>query len=299
MITETIFAWPGLGRLAVDGDLPARLPAGAGRRVRRPRWSSSCRTSWSTSSTAGSTPGSGTRSARAAPRATPARTEGAARSPRSAARVARLASALARKRAGAVGLAILVLNIVVALAAPIVAPHDPLDQDVARRLLPPVWLAGGGAEHLLGTDQLGRDILSPADLRLAHLAGRRPPGRRPVAADRRRARPVAGYFGGRLDDVIMRIADIQLAFPFILLAITIAGVLGPSLRNVILILGRRRLGRLRAARARPGAQPAREGVRRGGRRARRPGTRASSPATCCRTSSRRSSSSARFAVGAR
>ena len=72
----------------------------------------------------------------------------------------RFVSALVRKRAGVIGLAIVLLNVVVALSAPILAPHDPLDQDVARRLLPPAWLAGGGAEHLLGTDQLGRDILS-------------------------------------------------------------------------------------------------------------------------------------------
>src|SRR5262249_60947505 len=58
------------------------------------------------------------------------------------------------------GLAIVLLNIAVAMAAPLLAPHDPLDQDVARRLLPPAWLAGGSPDYLLGTDQLGRDILS-------------------------------------------------------------------------------------------------------------------------------------------
>ena len=150
--------------------------------------------------------------------------------------IARLASALARKRAGAVGLAILVVNVVVALAAPIVAPHDPLDQDVARRLLPPVWLAGGGAEHLLGTDQLGRDILSRIiyGSRISLLIGLLSVGLSlPIGVG---LGLLAGYFGRHLDDVTMRIADVQLAFPFILLAITIAGVLGPSPRNVILIL---------------------------------------------------------------
>src|SRR5262249_58743103 len=101
---------------------------------------------------AGSTRGSGTRSVAGsladAVRSTP-------RSGRS-----RLVSALVRKRAGAIGLAIVLLNIAVAFAAPVLAPHDPLDQDVARRLLPPAWLAGGSPEYLLGTDQLGRDILS-------------------------------------------------------------------------------------------------------------------------------------------
>jgi ABC-type dipeptide/oligopeptide/nickel transport system permease subunit len=173
-----------------------------------------------------------------------------------------LASALSRKRAGAIGLAILVLNIVVALAAPIVAPHDPLDQDVARRLLPPVWLAGGGAEHLLGTDQLGRDILSRIiyGSRISLLIGLLSVGLSlPIGVG---LGLLAGYFGRHLDDVTMRIADVQLAFPFILLAITIAGVLGPSPRK-------------RSSSRRRGASAA--------------GTRASSRATCCRTSSRRSS----------
>jgi len=161
---------------------------------------------------------------------------GARASPRSRRGVARLASALVRKRAGAIGLAILVLNVVVALAAPIVAPHDPLDQDVARRLMPPVWLAGGGAEHLLGTDQLGRDILSRIiyGSRISLLIGLLSVGLSlPIGVG---LGLLAGYFGRHLDDVTMRIADVQLAFPFILLAITVAGVLGPSPRNVILIL---------------------------------------------------------------
>jgi peptide/nickel transport system permease protein len=158
----------------------------------------------------------------------------AAPAPRS--RRGRFLSALVRKRAGVIGLVIVLLNVAVALSAPVLAPHDPLDQDVARRLLPPAWLAGGGVEHLLGTDQLGRDILSRIiyGSRISLLIGllsvvlSLPIG---VALGL-----LAGYFTGRLDDITMRIADVQLAFPFILLAITIAGVLGPSPRNVILIL---------------------------------------------------------------
>jgi peptide/nickel transport system permease protein len=141
-----------------------------------------------------------------------------------------------RNRAGAIGLVIVALDLVVALLAPALAPHDPLDQDVTRRLLPPVWLAGGSAEHLLGTDQLGRDILSRIihGSRVSLLIGflsvivSLPVG---VCVGL-----LAGYWSGRLDDVTMRVADVQLAFPFILLAITIAGVLGPSPRNVVLIL---------------------------------------------------------------
>ena len=148
----------------------------------------------------------------------------------------RVITALVRKRAGLIGLVIVLLNVVVALSAPVLAPHDPLDQDVARRLLPPVWLAGGGHEYLLGTDQLGRDILSRIiyGSRISLLIGLLSVVLSlPIGVG---LGLLAGYFTGRLDDITMRIADVQLAFPFILLAITIAGVLGPSPRNVILIL---------------------------------------------------------------
>jgi len=147
-----------------------------------------------------------------------------------------LARAVVRNRAGVLGLVVVLLDVAVAIFAPLLAPHDPLQQDIARRLLPPAWLAGGSWEHVLGTDQLGRDILGRIiyGSRISLLIG---------VLSVALALPVgvtvgllAGYFGGRLDDVTMRLADVQLAFPFILLAITIAGVLGPSPRNVILIL---------------------------------------------------------------
>ena len=148
----------------------------------------------------------------------------------------RLTRTMLRNRGGLIGLLIVLLNIVVAILAPVLGPHDPLDQDITRRLQPPAWLAGGSVEYLLGTDQLGRDVLtriihgSRISLLIGFLS---------VAV----SLPIGvglgllgGYFRGRLDDAVMRLADVQLAFPFILLAITIAGVLGPSPRNVILIL---------------------------------------------------------------
>lgn len=141
-----------------------------------------------------------------------------------------------RNRGGFIGFLIVLLNILVALSAPALAPHDPLDQDIARRLLPPAWFAGGSAEHLLGTDQLGRDILARIiyGSRISLLIGLLSVALAlPIGVG---AGLLSGYFGGRLDDAIMRLADVQLAFPFILLAITIAGVLGPNPRNVILIL---------------------------------------------------------------
>ena len=148
----------------------------------------------------------------------------------------RLTRTMLRNRGGLIGLLIVLLNIVVAILSPVLGPHDPLDQDITRRLQPPAWLAGGSVEYLLGTDQLGRDVLtriihgSRISLLIGFLS---------VAV----SLPIGvglgllgGYFRGRLDDAVMRLADVQLAFPFILLAITIAGVLGPSPRNVILIL---------------------------------------------------------------
>ena len=94
---------------------------------------------------------------------------------------------------------------------------------------------------------------------------------------------IAGYFGGRVDDVISRVIDVLLAFPGLLLAIALVAVLGPSLANVVFALTHDRLGGLRAAGARAGAARARVRVRAGGARARRHARRAS----CCGTSSRR------------
>jgi peptide/nickel transport system permease protein len=141
-----------------------------------------------------------------------------------------------RNRGGLIGLLIVLLDIGVAILAPVLAPHDPLDQDITRRLLPPAWLAGGSVEYLLGTDQLGRDVLTRIiyGSRISLLIGFVSVAvSLPIGVG---LGLLGGYFRGRLDDAVMRVADVQLAFPFILLAITIAGVLGPSPRNVILIL---------------------------------------------------------------
>ena len=141
-----------------------------------------------------------------------------------------------RNRGGLIGLLIVLLNIVVAILAPVLGPHDPLDQDITRRLQPPAWLAGGSVEYLLGTDQLGRDVLTRIiyGSRISLLIGLLSVAvSLPIGVG---LGLLGGYFRGRLDDAVMRLADVQLAFPFILLAITIAGVLGPSPRNVILIL---------------------------------------------------------------
>ena len=140
-------------------------------------------------------------------------------------------------RAGLVGAGIILVEFLVALLAQPLAPHDPIEQEILLRLTPPAWLERGTWAHPLGADQLGRDLLSRIifGARISLLIGLLSVAiSLPLGVG---IGLLAGYFGGRLDDLMMRLADIQLAFPFILLAITIAGVLGPSPRNVILILG--------------------------------------------------------------
>jgi peptide/nickel transport system permease protein len=144
---------------------------------------------------------------------------------------------LVRRRTALFGLVVVLVVMLAAAAAPLVAPFDPLEQDIGQRLREPGWQDAQGRVHALGTDHLGRDILSRIIFgsRIALLVG--------LAAVVISGvlgliiGLVAGYFGGRMDDFLMRLADIQLAFPFILLAIAIIGVLGPSLRNIIIVIG--------------------------------------------------------------
>ena len=125
----------------------------------------------------------------------------------------------------------------VALVPAVFAPHSPYDQNLANRLRPPVWLAGGSGDHLLGTDAVGRDVLSRIiyGARVSLLVGIMAvlvSGALGVAAG-----VLAGYFRGPVDDLIMRVAEVQLSFPFILAAVAIVSVLGAGLRNIIIVLG--------------------------------------------------------------
>ena len=144
---------------------------------------------------------------------------------------------LARRRTALFGVAVVLLVIVTALAAPLLSPFDPIEQDIGNRLKPPGWRDAAGARHILGTDHLGRDLLARV------IFGARPAllvGAAAVLISGVLGMAmglVSGYFGGRSDDVIMRLADIQLAFPFILLAIAVIGVLGPSLPTIIAVIG--------------------------------------------------------------
>jgi peptide/nickel transport system permease protein len=124
-----------------------------------------------------------------------------------------------------------------AVFAPQLAPWDPAKQMLLKRLRPPMWQERGLSEHPLGTDHLGRDILS----RILY-GGRISLGVGLVAVTLAALIGVsfglvAGFFGGRADALIMRIVDVFLAIPYILLAMGVVFALGPSLLNVILVMG--------------------------------------------------------------
>lgn len=133
--------------------------------------------------------------------------------------------------------AVLAVVVVSAVLAPFVAPHDPLAQDLINRSLMPPAFAGGDWAYPLGTDALGRDLLSRIifGARVSLLVG--------LTATLIAATlgvligVLSGYFGGWIDIIFMRVADVQQAFPFILLAIVVMAVWGPGLLNLILVLG--------------------------------------------------------------
>jgi peptide/nickel transport system permease protein len=144
--------------------------------------------------------------------------------------------ALSGSRKAQFGLAIVALMILAAILSPLLAPHDPETQSLGARLLPPLSYAPDGGLHLFGTDQLGRDMASRLiyGARVSLLVG--------VSASLIAGTLgvllglVAGYFGGRTDDVIMRLSDVQLALPYILVAMAILAIVGNSLANITVVL---------------------------------------------------------------
>jgi peptide/nickel transport system permease protein len=132
--------------------------------------------------------------------------------------------------------AILAVLVLVAILAPFISPHSPTEQSLPDKLKPPAWQAGGNAKHPLGTDLLGRDVLS----RLFH-------GARvslTVAAAALLAGGgiglavgiVSGYVGGRVDGLLMRVVDATLTFPTILIALLLAVSLGQGLRTMVIAI---------------------------------------------------------------
>ncbi len=135
------------------------------------------------------------------------------------------------------GAALLIVVVLMALFAPLLAPHDPYAQNLMNRLVPPVWYDRGGWEHVLGTDHLGRDYLSRLlyGARISLLIGF---GTALVSGLIGTAMGVAaGYFGGRVDMVVTFLVTVRLAMPVVLVALAVVALVGSSLQVVILVLG--------------------------------------------------------------
>jgi len=146
-------------------------------------------------------------------------------------------SQLWRNKTAVAGLLIVTVFALTAVFAASLSPHDPVDASLYDQLKPPAWAEGGSIRNILGTDDLGRDILSRIiygarvslmvavfSVGLAFFFGTL------IGA-------VSGYYKGTLDNVIMRFMDILLSFPYILLAIVVVAYLGPSLRNAMIAIG--------------------------------------------------------------
>ncbi len=131
---------------------------------------------------------------------------------------------------------LLVMLIIPALFANLIAPHDPVDVNLRDRLMPPAWMEGGSWQYVLGTDRQGFDILSRIihgariSLSISLLAIALGGGVGTVLG------LLAAYGGGWVDNLIMRIVDIKLAFPSILLALVLVAVSGPGFQTVVLVI---------------------------------------------------------------
>lgn len=141
-----------------------------------------------------------------------------------------------RDKTGFIGMIMIALLVFMALAAPLLAPHDPAAQDLRARLKSPAWTEKGSWNHPLGTDHLGRDVLSRViyGSRISLMIGTSVvliAGTFGVVMGL-----FAGYRGGRTDNFIMRWIDTQVAFPGLLLALIILAVIGPSMTTVIIVL---------------------------------------------------------------
>jgi peptide/nickel transport system permease protein len=152
-------------------------------------------------------------------------------------RAPRILRRLLRSPVGLLGALMVTSVLFVALLAPVISPHDPAQHNRRNRFAPPVWMEGGTKQHLLGTDQLGRDVLS----RLLH-------GSRISVAVGISSVLIGGFVGallgllagiqgGRVDTVVSRGIDTFMALPFLILVLAVIGILGPSLLTIVLVLG--------------------------------------------------------------
>jgi len=153
------------------------------------------------------------------------------------AKLPRIVRAFIRSKIVIFGFFIISIVIIAALFSPALAPHDPYEQNLSQRLKPPFWMKGGSLEYVLGTDQLGRDVLSRliyssritlivvvTSVVLAATVG--------VGLGL-----IAGFWGGWLDSAIMGVTNFFFSFPYVLLAIALMAVIGPGFNTLILVLG--------------------------------------------------------------
>jgi peptide/nickel transport system permease protein len=141
------------------------------------------------------------------------------------------------RRVAVLGAIVFLTIIFIAITAQWIAPHDPTNQELIDNLLPPAWDKNGSVNYLLGTDHFGRDMLSRllfgarVSLIVAGL------GACFALVLGVTIGLLAGFYGGITETVLMRIVDVFLAFPMILLALSLAAILGPNLRNLVIVMG--------------------------------------------------------------
>lgn len=148
----------------------------------------------------------------------------------------KLGGLLKRNKSLTVGVILVAVVFFVAIFAPLISPHDPIKQDLAKALAPPIWMQGGDLTHILGTDTVGRDLLSRIIFGIRNSLLVSISAVVVAVTIGLTVGLVSGYFGGIVHTILMRLTDIQMAFPFILLAIAILGA--PEMRGegIILVL---------------------------------------------------------------
>ena len=135
------------------------------------------------------------------------------------------------------GFSVISISLIMAIFAPILAPHDPYFQDLLNRIQPPVWRSDGDWEHILGTDHLGRDYLSRLiyGAQISLIIGI---GAALISGIIGTILGVcAGYFGGRVDMVVTFMITVRLSMPVVLVALAVVAIVGGSLQVVIFVLG--------------------------------------------------------------
>lgn len=146
-------------------------------------------------------------------------------------------SQLWRNKTAIAGLTVIVIFVLTAVFAPLLSPRDPLETALYEQLKPPAWHEGGSMTHVLGTDDLGRDTLSRIiyGARVSLLVAVVSVGVAFFFGTLLGS--ISGYYKGGVDSIIMRIMDMLLAFPYLLLAIVVVAYLGPSLQNAMMAIG--------------------------------------------------------------